>query len=173
MGIDRQRVPVAVEAGEVAAELIEVGGRHVVHVLTEITTTQRGSALPGATGNHHGKPLVWSGTNSLGTVTNAPWYARQTNLAAGVYHYRAVAVDILSLAATSAVSTVTVLSQPPTVSQTLVTNGLLVRQTGLFYQTVTVSNPTATAFAELRLWVELDTPDTCRLIHKYGGDPAL
>jgi sugar lactone lactonase YvrE len=98
----------------------------------------------------------WSGTNSLGTVTNAPWYVLQTNLLAGEYLYTAVAMDTLGLASTSAVHTVTVLSQPPTEAQALVTDGPIVRQTGLFYQTVRVSNPTLVPFAALRLWVELD-----------------
>jgi len=98
----------------------------------------------------------WSGTNSLGTVTNAPWYVLQTNLPAGEYLYTAVAMDTLGLASTSAVYTVTVLSQPPTEAQALVTDGPIVRQTRLFYQTVRVSNPTLVPFAALRLWVELD-----------------
>ena len=84
------------------------------------------------------------------------------NLPPGEYHYRAVAVDILSLAATSAVSAVTVLRQPPTESQTLVTNGILVRQTGLFYQTVTVSNPTATAFAGCTCIAKLSSGEVIR-----------
>jgi len=104
----------------------------------------------------------WSGSNSLGTVTNAPWYVLQTNLPAGGYDYTAVAVDALGLASTSTVCTVTVLSQPPTTALTLVTNSLMVRQTGLFYQTVRVGNPTAAPFAALRLWVELDANSIAR-----------
>jgi len=93
----------------------------------------------------------------------------QTNLPPGEYHFSAVAVDILSLAATSAVSTVTVLSQPPTTAQGMVTNGVLVRQSGLFYQSVTVSNPTATAFTALRVWVELDTNSVARGVRVWNA----
>jgi hypothetical protein len=111
----------------------------------------------------------WSGTNSLGTVANAPWYVLQTNLPAGEYGYTAVAMDTLGLASTSTVSTVTVLSQPPTEAQALVTDGVLVRQTGLFYQTVRVSNPTLAPLAALRLWVELDANSLARGVQVWNA----
>jgi hypothetical protein len=111
----------------------------------------------------------WSGTNSLGTVTNAPWFVLQTNLPAGEYGYSAVAVDTLGLASTSTVSTVTVLSQPPTEARTLVTDGLMVRQTGLFYQTVRVSNPTLAPLAALRLWVALDANSLARGVQVWNA----
>jgi len=111
----------------------------------------------------------WSGANSLGAVTNVPWYVFQTNLPAGEYHFSAVATDILGLASTSTVSTVTVLSQPPTEAQALVTDGLLVRQTGLFYQTVRVTNPTPTPLAAVRLWVELDANSLARGVQVWNA----
>jgi sugar lactone lactonase YvrE len=104
----------------------------------------------------------WSETNFLGVSEEVPWQVPQLNLPAGEYHYSAVAVDVLGFASTSAVSTVTVLSRPPTQVQALVTNGLLVRQTGLLYQTVRVSNPTPTPLAALRVWVELDAASVAR-----------
>jgi hypothetical protein len=112
---------------------------------------------------------LWSGTNSLGTVTNVPWFVLQTNRPAGEYGYTAVAVDTLGLASTSTVSTVTVLSQPPTEAQALVTDGVLVRQTGLFYQTVQVSNPLVVPFAALRLWVELDASSLARGVQVWNA----
>jgi hypothetical protein len=93
----------------------------------------------------------------------------QSDLPAGEYRFVAVAVDTLALASTSIVSTVTVLSQPPTEPQALVTDGLLVRQTGLFYQTVLVSNPTAAPFAALRLWVELDASSLARGVQVWNA----
>ena len=111
----------------------------------------------------------WSETNSLGVVTAAPWYVVQTNLPAGEYYYAAVAVDILGLVSTSSVSTVTVISRAPTEAQPLVTDGLLVRQTGLFYQTVRVSNPTAAPLAALRLWVELDANSLARSVQVWNA----
>ena len=81
--------------------------------------------------------FLWS-TNKLGEVTNAPYFVVLTNVLTGAYVFTAVATDNLGAQGTSAPVSVTVIDRPP-----LSVVNAMHRDpaTGLFEQTVRVSNP--------------------------------
>jgi hypothetical protein len=99
---------------------------------------------------------IFSGTNLIGTFTNAPYFVPQTNLPSGTYTYYATATDNDGLRATSSVVSITVTSGPPV---TAVGPIFLSRDTGLFHQLVRVSNPTPNDFVNgVRVFVDVDPP---------------
>jgi alpha-tubulin suppressor-like RCC1 family protein len=103
---------------------------------------------------------------SLACAGSSPWPSRVpdvlpfsllwSNAAAGVHFLTARVTDFYGATTASAAVNITVLAQPPT-SYAPVTLSNFNRQTGLFPQTVRISNPTPASFDALRLWVRLDT----------------
>ncbi|HEV2208790.1 MAG TPA: Ig-like domain-containing protein [Verrucomicrobiae bacterium] len=91
-----------------------------------------------------------SGTNNLGYSTNAPYFVEQTNLPPGSYTYTAKAWDDMGLSATSAPVTISVQAHAPL---SIVSAIHFDPQTGLFDQTVRVTNPTYSTFDAVRIYV--------------------
>jgi uncharacterized repeat protein (TIGR01451 family) len=95
---------------------------------------------------------IFHGTNSAGVFTEAPFFTTVSNAGLGVYSYRAVATDRCGHVSTSAVVTVTVVTN-------IAAGGpiALNRQNGLFEQQVIVSNLTFETWANgVRLYVHID-----------------
>jgi uncharacterized repeat protein (TIGR01451 family) len=90
-----------------------------------------------------------SGEFVLGNSSAAPYELLLTNVPAGEYVFRAIATDDDGATAESAPVSVTVLEHPPFAGGPFMLN----RQTGLFEQTVTITNPTPVAFRGIRLWI--------------------
>jgi hypothetical protein len=90
------------------------------------------------------------GTNRLGSSTNVPYFVELTNVAAGTYTYTARAFDNLGATGVSTPVTITVLPRPPL---TIVSAMHFNPQTGLFEQTVRVSNPTYSIYDAVRVYV--------------------
>ena len=97
----------------------------------------------------------FAGTNLLGSATSGYVFI-WTNAPGGPHSLTARATDGASAEATSSAVQITVLAQPPT-SYAPVTSSNLNRQTGLYVQPVRITNPTASTFDALRLWIALDT----------------
>jgi P pilus assembly chaperone PapD len=90
------------------------------------------------------------GTNRLGSSTNAPYFVELTNVAAGTYTFTARAFDDLGATGVAAPVTVTVMPRAPL---TILSAMQFDPQTGLFEQTVRVSNPTYSTFDAVRVYV--------------------
>jgi hypothetical protein len=93
--------------------------------------------------------FLWA-TNTLGQVTNAPYFVVLTNVPAGTYTFTAVATDNLGASGTSAPVSVTVIDRPPL---SVVTAMHRDPATGLFEQTVRVNNPTYSELNAVRVSV--------------------
>jgi hypothetical protein len=97
------------------------------------------------------KVEFFSGTNKLGEATGAaPYVLVLTNVAAGTYTFTAKATDGCGNTATSVPVTVTVAVRPPL---TVIAAMHFNPQTGLFEQTVRVSNPTYSELNAVRVYV--------------------
>jgi len=95
--------------------------------------------------------VFYQGTNLVSQTTNGnPYLLMLTNVSVGTYVFKAVATDNGGLSATSAPVTVNVIVQPPL---TIITAMHLDLQTGLFEQTVRVTNPTYSVFDAVRVYV--------------------
>jgi len=93
----------------------------------------------------------FSKTNKIGEATNgAPYFMVLTNVAAGDYTFVALATDACGNMAASAPVSITVLERAPL---TVVSAMHFNPQTGLFEETVRVSNPTYSTFDVVRLYV--------------------
>jgi hypothetical protein len=90
-----------------------------------------------------------AGETILGSDTDASYELLLTNMPAGEYLFRATATDDAGARATSAPVAITVLEHPPFASGPFRLN----RQTGLFEQVVTITNPTPGDFNGMRLWI--------------------
>jgi len=103
--------------------------------------------------------IFYQGTNLVSQTTNGnPYLLMLTNLSVGTYVFKAVATDDGGLSATSAPVTVNVIVQPPL---TVVTAMHLDLQTGLFEQTVRVTNPTYSVFDAVRVYIYgINSPST-------------
>jgi uncharacterized repeat protein (TIGR01451 family) len=92
------------------------------------------------------------GTNLVGQATNGgPYILTLTNVAAGTYELRAVAVDTCGNAAASAPVTFTVLERAPL---SIISAMRFNPQTGLLEQKVRVFNPTTSEYQRVRVYVE-------------------
>jgi hypothetical protein len=97
------------------------------------------------------KVEFFSDTNKVSEVTNpGPYFTVLTNVAAGNYTLTARATDACGNMATSAPVTISVMSRPPL---TIISAMQLNPQTGLFEQTVRVSNPTTSNPGAVRIYV--------------------
>jgi len=97
------------------------------------------------------KVEFYSGTNKLGAASDgAPYFVVATNVPVGSYTVVANATDACGNAATSAPVSITVLQQLPL---TVITAMHFDPQTGLFEETVRVTNPTYSTFDAVRLSV--------------------
>jgi uncharacterized repeat protein (TIGR01451 family) len=95
--------------------------------------------------------IFLQGTNVVSQTTNGnPYLLMLTNTPAGTYSFRAIATDNGGLNATSAPIAVYVIARPPL---TVITAMHLDLQTGLFEQTVRVSNPTYSVFNAVRVYI--------------------
>jgi hypothetical protein len=93
----------------------------------------------------------FQGTNKLGeSAVGTPYSIDLTNLAAGTYTFTAKATDNGGLSATSAPVTISVIAQLPI---TLLTTIHFNPQTGLYEQSVRVTNPSLNAVAGVRLYI--------------------
>jgi hypothetical protein len=99
---------------------------------------------------------VFQGATKLGETNTATYQRFWTNVPPGSYQIYARAADNLGLMATSSVVNITVLSNAPFAAGPIQLN----RQTGLFEQSVTISNPTPYAFTGIRLWIYGLTAET-------------
>jgi hypothetical protein len=90
------------------------------------------------------------GTNRLGSSTNVPYFVVLTNVPAGSYTYTARAFDDMGATGVSAPVTISVIAHPPL---TIVSAMQFNPQTGLFEQTVRVTNPTYSTFDAVRIYV--------------------
>ncbi|HKQ40496.1 MAG TPA: Ig-like domain-containing protein, partial [Verrucomicrobiae bacterium] len=90
-----------------------------------------------------------SGEIVLGSDTEADYTLLLTNVPAGEYVFRATATDNAGARAVSSPVAVTVFPNPPYAAGPFRLN----RQTGLFEQVVTITNPTPVDFPGVRLWV--------------------
>jgi hypothetical protein len=93
--------------------------------------------------------FLWA-TNKLGEVTNEPYFTVLTNVLTGTYLFTAVATDNLGARGTSAPVSVTVIDRPPL---SLVSAMIRDPATGLFEQTVRVSNPMYSELNGVRVYV--------------------
>jgi len=85
----------------------------------------------------------------VGSSTQAPYSLVLTNVIAGEYTFRAIATDDAGATGSSAPVSILVLEYPPFAAGPFRLN----RQTGLFEQHVTVTNPTPFMFQGIRLWI--------------------
>lgn len=85
----------------------------------------------------------------LGSDTEPEYTLLLTNVPAGEYVFRAAATDNAGAAAVSSPVAITVLRNPPYAAGPFRLN----RQTGLFEQLVTITNPTPVDFPAIRLWI--------------------
>src|ERR1017187_9013232 len=92
--------------------------------------------------------FLWA-TNKLGEVTNEPYFTILTNVLTGTYLFTAVATDNLGARGTSAPVSVTVIDRPPL---SVVSAMHLDPATGLFEETVRVSNPMYSALNAVRVY---------------------
>src|ERR1019366_6528325 len=93
--------------------------------------------------------FLWA-TNKLGEVTNEPYFTILTNVLTGTYLFTAVATDNLGARGTSAPVSVTVIDRPPL---SVVSAMHLDPATGLFEETVRVSNPMYSELNGVRVYV--------------------
>lgn len=98
--------------------------------------------------------LVFAETNLLGEAPTNLCFAVWSNVMAGTYALSAQATDNLGLSANSAIVTITVLDGPPFEVGPLVLN----RQTGLFEQTVRLSNPSPLPIVAVQLAITNPLP---------------
>src|SRR5207249_2273208 len=97
------------------------------------------------------KVEFFSKTNKIGEATNgAPYFMVLTNVAAGDYTFVALATDACGNMAASTPVSITVLERAPL---TVVSAMHFNPQTGLFEETVRVSNRTYSTFDAVRLYV--------------------
>jgi hypothetical protein len=90
-------------------------------------------------------------TNELGETANpAPYGIILTNVPVGSYTFSATATDNLGATGASAPVTITVIANPPLSTLNAMT---LNPQTGLFQQTIRVTNPTSTTYDAARVYV--------------------
>lgn len=92
---------------------------------------------------------LFQGTNLLSRRTEAPYFHVIPSLPAGTYQFGARATDDLGATADAVPVSITVLDFAPHAAGPFVLN----RQTGLFEQTVRVTNPTPEDFAGIRLMI--------------------
>ncbi len=96
------------------------------------------------------KVEFFSSTNKIGETTNAaPYFIVLTNVASGDYQFTARATDNLGATGTSTPVTVHVIDRLPL---TIITAMHLNPQTGLFEQTVRVTNPTYSTADAIRVY---------------------
>jgi hypothetical protein len=88
-------------------------------------------------------------TNNLGEVTDAPYFVVLTNVLTGTYVFTAVATDNMGAQGTSAPVSVTVIERPPL---SVISAMHLDPATGLFEQTVRVSNPMYSEMNAVRVY---------------------
>jgi hypothetical protein len=113
-----------------------------------------------------------NGSNFLGSATGG-YLINWTNAPVGIHPLTAVALDNAGATGTSAVVSITVLAHPLIIYISPVeTNTLRVRQTGLLFQTVTVSNSTPLPFAAVRLSVS-NLPPVVRVWNANGTNAGL
>ncbi|MBI3852180.1 MAG: HYR domain-containing protein, partial [Verrucomicrobia bacterium] len=97
------------------------------------------------------KVEFFANASKVGEATNGePYFIVLTNVQAGNHTLVAIAIDGCGLAATSAPVSITVLERPPL---SFVSEIHFNPQTGLYEQTVRVSNPTYSTFDAVRLYV--------------------
>jgi hypothetical protein len=107
--------------------------------------------------------------NPLAETTNAaPYFVVLTNVQAGTYTFTARATDNLGATGVSAPVTITVLEQLPL---TIVAAMHFNPQTGLFEQTVRVSNPTASTLNAVRVYA-YDLTNNARLYNASGTNTS-
>ena len=113
-------------------------------------------------------------TNPIAAVTSGYTFD-WTNAPLGTNALIAVATDNFGLTATSAVANVTLLAHvplPPGSILVVETNTLRVRQTGLLYQLVTVTNPTPLTMDAIRLTIS-NLPPVVRVWNANGTNAGL
>ena len=116
--------------------------------------------------------VFYAEEHQLGTITNTPTVFIWTNATPGLHQLLAVATDNQGATSTSPVVNVTVLNQAPSAASLAETNTLRVRQTGLFYQTVRISNPTPWSFGTVRLTLS-NLPPVVRVWNATGTNHGL
>jgi len=89
----------------------------------------------------------------VGSTDHAPFSVIWTNVPTGVHRVTAQAVDSEGEAALSNEAEITVLEYPPFIVGSMDTNSVLMRQTGLFQQKITVSNPTSGTLRGIRILI--------------------
>ncbi len=89
----------------------------------------------------------------VGSTDQAPFVVIWTNVPTGVHRVSALAVDSAGATALSNEAEFTVLEYPPFTVGLMDTNSVLMRQTGLFQQKVTVTNPTPGTLRGIRLLI--------------------
>jgi hypothetical protein len=115
---------------------------------------------------------LFQGTDLISIRTNAPYYTVRTNLPVGQYQFSARATDNLGSTGTSIPVGVTVLDRPPLLRLGPIH---LNRQTGLFEETVRVTNPTRVPYKGVRILVK-DLASTVQVYNASGttnGIPYL
>ncbi len=113
------------------------------------------------------KVEFFGGDARIGITNTAPFFVTWTNVPAGTNIIFATVTYENGTTNNSAPILVTVLEEVPVVHSAVVTNGLYFRQTGLFQQTITLSNPTPIEVNGLRLFIE-NLPDRTQVANATG-----
>ena len=113
------------------------------------------------------KVEVWRGDVKIGSTTTTPYFVTWTNVPAGTNIIVAKATYGDGATSVSQTVRITVLKEVPFVATAVDTNSLFFRQTGLFQQTVTLTNPTPSEIAGVRLLIN-NLPVNARVENATG-----
>jgi len=113
------------------------------------------------------KVEVWRGDVKIGSTTTTPYFVTWTNVPAGTNIIVAKATYGDGATSVSQTVQITVLKEVPFVATAVDTNSLFFRQTGLFQQTVTLTNPTPSEIAGVQLLIN-NLPVNARVENATG-----
>ncbi len=113
------------------------------------------------------KVEFFAGNVVIGTSTNTPPFVNWTNIPSGTNVVVAEVTFADGMVVDSKPIHITVLPEVPFVLSLVDTNSLLVRQTGLFHQTVTLTNPTPNDLVGIRLLIT-NLPPNSRVENATG-----
>jgi hypothetical protein len=111
---------------------------------------------------------LFQGSTKLSEAGAPPYYYFWTNVPVGAYQLSARATDNSGLTATSSVVNITVIDHAPLAAGPITLN----RQTGLFEQAVTITNPTLYTFTGVRILIENLTAET-KVVNATGTNNGI